>query len=62
MDDIPKYMVMNPLFVSKRNCYIDRFYDSVIERLREKAIFLKTIRDSCHKTSSKNRKTKSPLC
>jgi hypothetical protein len=44
MDDTPKYMVMNPLFVSRRKCVTDRFYDSVIERLREKVIFLKLIR------------------
>jgi hypothetical protein len=44
MEDIPKYMVMNPLFVSRRKCVTDKFYDAVIERLREKAMFLKTIR------------------
>jgi hypothetical protein len=49
MDDIPKYFVMNPLFVSRRKCVTDRFYDSVIERLREKAIYLKSIRDLYHK-------------
>jgi hypothetical protein len=45
MDDIPKYMVMNPLFVSRRKCVTDRTFGTVIERLREKAIYLKSIRD-----------------
>lgn len=36
MDDIPKYMVLNPLFLQKQHkSYTDRFYDSVVERLRE---------------------------
>jgi len=38
MDDIPKYMVhvLNPLFLQKQHkSYTDRFYDSVVEGLRE---------------------------